>query len=162
MAQPYPALLTEFPFATLLRSSDRDQILIRLVVAVWDSLLQFPILIRAEHGADTHAPLDLLVGTIRITGPWPATVALIAPAAFAADCAVVMYSQPAATLSAGDIADAWGELSNIVGGNLKALLPPPSLLSLPEVEPGASFVYAPSGTRAVNDLTFAAWAIGYG
>jgi hypothetical protein len=90
MAQPYPALLREFPFATLLRSSDRDQILVRLVVAVWDSLLQFPILVRAEHGEDAHAPLDLLVGTIRITGPWPATVALIAPAAFAADCAVVM------------------------------------------------------------------------
>ena len=32
-----------------------------------------------------------------------------------------------------DVADALGELANVVGGNVKAVLPGPSVLGLPEV-----------------------------
>jgi chemotaxis protein CheX len=43
-------------------------------------------------------------------------------------------------LDAEDVDDALGELANVVGGNVKAVLPGPSVLGLPEVgtapEPG--------------------------
>ena len=35
-----------------------------------------------------------------------------------------------------DVADAWGELVNMIAGNLKALVPPPSQVSLPSVVEG--------------------------
>ena len=37
-----------------------------------------------------------------------------------------------------DIADALGEIANVIGGNLKSTLPGPSLLSLPVVTTGSS------------------------
>jgi len=45
-----------------------------------------------------------------------------------------MFALPEEQLSDADIHDAVGELSNIVGGNIKSLLPPPTSLSIPFVE----------------------------
>jgi len=45
--------------------------------------------------------------------------------------AAVMLDTPDTTLADRDVADALGELANIVGGNFKALLPEPCRLSMP-------------------------------
>jgi hypothetical protein len=42
----------EFPFASLLRSSDRELILVQLMTSVWETILQLPILARDGHGPD--------------------------------------------------------------------------------------------------------------
>jgi hypothetical protein len=46
-------------------------------------------------------------------------------ASFAAECAAIMYGRRAEELTPPEVLDAWGELVNMVGGNLKALLPAP-------------------------------------
>jgi chemotaxis protein CheX len=46
----------------------------------------------------------------------------------------------ASEVSQDDLSDVLGELANIVGGNVKAMLPPGALLSLPQV------VLAPEST----------------
>jgi hypothetical protein len=44
-----------------------------------------------------------------------------------------MLERPVESLSESDVMDAWGELVNLVGGHLKALVPPVSRLGLPTV-----------------------------
>jgi chemotaxis protein CheX len=73
--------------------------------------------------------LPALTGTMHITGAWEGTVAMSRAASFAAECGAVMHGRGATELTASEVLDAWGELVNMVGGNLKALLPPSSHLS---------------------------------
>jgi chemotaxis protein CheX len=52
------------------------------------------------------------------------------------------------------VADAIGEVANMAGGNVKALLPGPSVLSLPEVA-GEGAASVATGGRPVSRLAFA-------
>ena len=51
-----------------------------------------------------------------------------------------------------DAMDALGEVANMIGGNLKALLPPKALLSVPEVFPVTSTSVWPKG-QVVSTVT---------
>jgi hypothetical protein len=53
------------------------------------------------------------------------------------------------------VRDGWAELVNMVGGNLKALVPPISRLGLPTVEERQVFRYEEEGSRVLNDVVFA-------
>ena len=60
--------------------------------------------------------------------------------------AAAMFAAPAESLFYTDLVDALGELTNMTGGNVKALLPGPSRLSLAYVATNAHFsVIAPGG-----------------
>ncbi len=71
----------EFPFASLLRSSDREGILVQLMASVWETILQLPIVPRDGHVGDEVRPgdLPLVTGRIRIAGAWEGTVAMTGP-----------------------------------------------------------------------------------
>jgi chemotaxis protein CheX len=76
-------------------------------------------------------------GWVQITGPVAATVTVTCEAPLAVEIAAEMLgADDPATLTAADIHDAVGELANIVGGNVKALVPETARLSLPIVVPG--------------------------
>ena len=49
-----------------------------------------------------------------------------------------MFDLPAAQLDDEQVADALGELTNMIGGNIKSLIPGPGRLSMPTVTVGAS------------------------
>ncbi|MGH7499057.1 MAG: chemotaxis protein CheX [Gemmatimonadales bacterium] len=68
---------------------------------------------------------------MRISGEWAGAVVMCVPFALARDCGAHMDRRPAAALTPAEVANFWGELVNMVGGNLKALLPPagPALLA---------------------------------
>ena len=51
-----------------------------------------------------------------------------------------------------EVADALGELVNIIGGNLKCLLPEPSQLSLPTVSLGAAHVVTVPGAGLLKHV----------
>jgi len=38
-----PDFHTEFPFAALLRATDRERLLMQIVASVWDNILELPI-----------------------------------------------------------------------------------------------------------------------
>ena len=78
-------------------------------------------------------PEDPLSAWVEVSGPWTGAVVLTCGRATAADLAGILLGAPADELASEDIADALGELANVVGGNVKALLPAPSVLGLPEV-----------------------------
>lgn len=52
----------------------------------------------------------------------------------------------------GEVADAFGELANMIGGNLKCLLPEPSQLSLPTVSLGAAHVVTVPGAGLLEHV----------
>jgi hypothetical protein len=147
----------DFPFASLLRSSDRERILVQLMTSVWETILQLPILAREDYNGNAvrSGGLSLVTGRIQIAGAWEGTVAMTAPRCFAAKCAAIMHEREPETLSETEVRDGWGELVNMVGGNLKALVPPVSRLGLPTVHEREVFGYEEEGSRVLNDVVFA-------
>jgi CheY-specific phosphatase CheX len=81
---------------------------------------------------------DVTVGCVTVTGEWQGNVLLACPAQLARMAASAMFDLPAAQLDDEQVADALGELTNMIGGNLKSLIPGPSRLSMPTVTVGAS------------------------
>jgi chemotaxis protein CheX len=150
-------LQTQFPFAAMLRATDRDRLLVQLMASVWENILQLPAQNRDTAEADPHKPTDvpLLSAGVRITGTWEGLVTLAASRSLAAKCTAIMHQREADDLSEAEVRDGWGELANMVGGNLKALVPPESRLSLPEVGDATGYGGAEPGYRTLNTLTFA-------
>ena len=86
-------------------------------------------------------PADAVSSWVEIVGPWNGAVVLTTGRSTAEElsrCLLAEHAPP--VLDAEDVEDALGELANVVGGNIKAVLPGPSVLGLPEVgtapEPG--------------------------
>ena len=79
-------------------------------------------------------PDDALSSWVEIVGPWTGTVVLTCGPSTAAElsrCLLKEHAPP--VLDDADVDDALGELANVVGGNVKAVLPGPAVLGLPEV-----------------------------
>jgi chemotaxis protein CheX len=77
---------------------------------------------------------DALSAWVEVSGPWTGVVVLTCGRATAEELSRTLLREfSAVPLQAGDVADALGELANVVGGNIKALLPGPSVLGLPGV-----------------------------
>jgi chemotaxis protein CheY-P-specific phosphatase CheC len=99
------------------------------VEMIWDSTLQLPV-----------QPLDqvpatqpgAVVGSIHITGAWEGAITLVCDDRLARQAAAVMFGLADHELTREHVLDAIGELTNMAGGNLKALLPGPCQLSLPQ------------------------------
>jgi chemotaxis protein CheX len=97
-------------------------------------------------------PDDAISSWVEIVGPWNGTVVLTCGRSTAealSRCLLARHAPP--VLDAEDIQDALGELANVVGGNVKALLPGPSVLGLPEVG-SAPATGAPADTCRVDLL----------
>jgi hypothetical protein len=79
-------------------------------------------------------PADSLSSWVDVVGPWTGSVVLSTGAQTAAELTRALLGDYAPELlEHEDVADAFGEIANVVGGNVKAALPGPSALSLPEV-----------------------------
>jgi hypothetical protein len=79
-------------------------------------------------------PDDVLSSWVDVVGPWTGTVVLTTGRQTAAELTRALLGDAAPELlDHEDVADAFGEIANVVGGNVKAALPGPSALSLPEV-----------------------------
>ncbi|MGY1803306.1 chemotaxis protein CheX [Blastococcus sp. SYSU D00922] len=79
-------------------------------------------------------PDDAVSSWVEVVGPWTGSVVLTCGRATAEElsrCLLAEHAPP--ILDDEDIADGLGELANVVGGNVKAVLPGPSVLGLPEV-----------------------------
>ena len=105
----------------------------RVVAETWSSLLGIaPLLLSGGSGAPATGE-SWVHAAVVVEGPWNGTVRLSAPASLAARCAATMLDVPVSSVDAATTADAFGELANVVGGNLKSLMPPVCHLSLPSV-----------------------------
>ena len=79
-------------------------------------------------------PDETLSSWVEIVGPWNGSVVLTCGRTTAEElsrCLLKEHAPP--VLDDEDVEDALGELANVLGGNVKAVLPGPSVLGLPEV-----------------------------
>jgi chemotaxis protein CheX len=125
-----------------------------IVDSVWQSLF--------GASAEPRGPVDsgelgtVMHASIQITGAWNGAVVLTIPRDLAEACASTMFDSAPGTAKPEEIADAVGELVNMVGGNVKSLVEQPSQLSLPTVVDGAVHSLSIPGSKVVHALWFEA------
>jgi len=71
--------------------------------------------------------------SVSITGSWTGHIVYASSTAAARKAAAAFLAITPDEVSPDDVSDVLGELANIVGGNVKAMLPPGAQLSLPQV-----------------------------
>jgi chemotaxis protein CheX len=81
---------------------------------------------------------DSLTGCVRITGRWEGAVTLHCSAAMLREIVGRLFAVAPHEATLEQLHDTLGELTNITGGNVKALLPGPSSMGLPYVADGAA------------------------
>jgi chemotaxis protein CheX len=98
---------------------------------VWASFLNVHI----ERIAldETLSGRPSMVGAVRVTDAWFGAVVLEVTPALARTVAATMFDSTPDVVTDAEVVDALGELTNMIGGNIKSLLPAPSHLSLPSV-----------------------------
>lgn len=100
------------------------------------------------------AALNSLTATVHFAGEWKGAVLLQCglPEALAfTDCLMMGQEHPRAD---EDVRDALGELANMVGGNLKSVLPPGVALSIPSVVAGTDYALHICGGNAFKTVSF--------
>ncbi len=81
-----------------------------------------------------EAVADPVSSWVDVVGPWTGSVVLTTGRRTAEELTRALLREHAPdVLDDEDVADAFGEIANVVGGNVKAALPGPSGLSLPDV-----------------------------
>jgi chemotaxis protein CheX len=71
--------------------------------------------------------------SVSITGSWTGHLVYASSLVAAKRAAAAFLAMETDEISQEDLSDVLGELANIVGGNVKAMLPPGCFLSLPQV-----------------------------
>lgn len=95
-----------------------------------------------------------LMGSVRITGDWEGAVTLNCSIALARQITAIMFRIPEHQTTSDQIHDALGELTNMVGGNIKALLPLPNRLSIPDVVEGIDYSSLQPAGKVVSEVNF--------
>ncbi|HTW07789.1 MAG TPA: chemotaxis protein CheX [Acidimicrobiales bacterium] len=132
---------------TLLSSESVSQV----TREIWAALL-------AGDGRPDLVPGQLpgseIVATADISGEWNGTVCLSCSALAARHATAAMFAISDDELTSNDIVDAIGELVNVVGGNIKSMVPGPSVLSLPRVSEGTDAAL-PQHLELAQEVRFA-------
>ncbi len=99
---------------------------------------------------ETH---DGLIASIQITGEWEGSMVLVLPLDAVQIVTEAMLGIPIEEQTGTDQEDVAAELVNVVGGNLKGVLPGPSALSLPTVISGKDFTLRVPGAKCIDNAT---------
>jgi chemotaxis protein CheX len=125
----------------------------QITQSIWKSVLGFDVQSRSL----AEVPLQeehTLASCVQITGAWEGAVALQCSTQLARQVAGAMFNIAPENASIEEIQDALGELINMTGGNIKALLAEPCLLSLPTVVEGSNYTLRIPGSVLVSQVAF--------
>jgi chemotaxis protein CheX len=115
---------------------------------IWTSLFDLAI----EAGPDPAGAVQAEVTSlVHIDGAWRGAVVVQCQMGLATALSQAMFQSPDAPTFA-EVCDALGEVTNMLAGNLKALLPEPSVLSLPAVARGSDYEVAVPGTTVAASV----------
>lgn len=108
-----------------------------LIEAIWSTSVN----LEPEFDAPAPAAADgRIAACVTISGAWNGAVVLETDVAGATRFAASMMDMDEKDLAEEDVRDAFGEIVNVLGGNVKAMLPQPCTLSLPSVARGSDTV----------------------
>lgn len=133
--------------------NELDEILTQTVTATWEAVLGVPIDV-SESQIAAGSREEGLVGCIHVTGEDGGVVTLECSHALAQAAAAVMFHLDLPDVQPADAEDAFGELTNIIGGNFKATLSDGHQLSLPTVVEGKDFRTRFIGTSLASRVGF--------
>lgn len=126
---------------------------IELTRTVWETFLALPI----EQVDDPAEPKDgeeTVSACVHISGEWNGSVILSCSATLATTVAGAMFELEADEVDEELLHDAMGEVANMIGGNVKGLVPGPSQLSIPAVATGIHTRLAVPGSHPVTRVGF--------
>ncbi len=118
---------------------------------VWDSVLGAPLVRTPEI---PPPPPRVVSGWVHFTGAFEGAVAIECSAEFARSAAATMFGVEEGSATPSDMQDAMGELTNMTGGNVKALLPEGCRLSLPTVVEGTDYSARVPGSELLTSVGF--------
>lgn len=121
---------------------------------VFASLTDFSVATIDESTIDRHGH-RYVTAAVSITGEWEGTVAVACCDELSRLITGAFFGVEPAEADPSEINDAIGEVANMIGGNVKALMPAPSQLSLPTVTTGIDYVVTFPGTREETREAFA-------
>lgn len=127
--------------------------IISLTQYIWGATLNLDAVPHSEPVAP-KAGGRTLDGVINITGAWAGALVLQVPEHVARRAAAVMFEVGESQATLEDMQDAVGELTNMTGGNVKALLEGHCFLSLPAVVEGRDYSIRVPGSEAVTRVAF--------
>lgn len=131
---------------------ERD--IVELVDMVWSTTLGMETHL-CDPGERERRPLPAVEAQVHITGTWQGLVALHTSQALAARIAQRMFRLDTTPPTAEDVQDAFGELANITGGNIKGLLSEGNAyLSLPAVVQGLDYSVRVPGSHEICRFEF--------
>ena len=106
--------------------------LAEMVEQVWVSYLDPEGVSPLVPTYDENQPSEVH-SSVSITGSWTGVIVYASSTTAARRAAAAFLAMGEDEVGTEDLSDVLGELANIVGGNVKAMLPPGTLLSLPQV-----------------------------
>jgi CheY-specific phosphatase CheX len=118
----------------------------QLVESIWSCVLGWEVL---PGFGRTIGKEDHLTGCVPLTGEWTGTVLLDCHRDLALHAAAGMFG-----MDSEDIPHELGELTNMLGGNLKALFDGPCYLGLPAVISGQDYAVRVLESRPVLEVGF--------
>jgi chemotaxis protein CheX len=121
----------------------------QIVQSIFASMLGMDVARSVDEPASC---CEKLISTIHITGAQSLTVVLGASSGAAAAAASAMLQLRPEETTDDDQRDVVAELTNMIGGNLKSLLPSPCFLSLPTVLAGRELGLEIPGAELVEDV----------
>ena len=104
----------------------------QFVADIWSTFVNMPV-------ASTEKPFqalgkgDTLAGCVHITGEWKGALVLYLPGELGKKIAANMFGLNATEVDDQQVKDITGEITNIIAGNIKSILPSPCNISLPSV-----------------------------
>ena len=130
---------------------DRETV-VEVMVDVWSSFLGDESIVELFDDEEPAGD-DRIVASVFVDGPWSGAILVGVTQTTGRAIAAALLAVPESDVLDDDVSDAVGEVANVVGGNLKTLLPPPSSLSLPIVASGSQTRVVPAGATSVLRVT---------
>jgi hypothetical protein len=127
-----------------------EESIYEIVEGTWTSTLGFQVK-RAESAE--FSVQGALTVCVKITGAWDGEVRLHCSPCLARLIAAAIFQVEADHVRSYEILDALTELIHIIGGNLKALLPQPVVVSLPSLIEQSDWTETSSQGRTICQLT---------
>ena len=124
-----------------------DEVVSELTRLVWTTVLGLDAAERAEADSENGE----VTTAVDISGAWEGTVSITFTRKLARRLAAAMMACAESDPTPDEVSDVIGELTNMVGGNVKGVLPGPCRLSIPRT---ASEVSSDAASAKTTRTTF--------
>jgi chemotaxis protein CheX len=127
------------------------------IVSITQSILSTMLQLEASPAelTPTSDSGDRITGCVQISGEWRGAVVVQSSETLAKLFASRLLATPISDLTHADLLDAFAEMTNMIGGNIKGQVPAPSSLSIPSVTTGHDFQFHLAGATVIRDVNLA-------